>query len=116
MLLNERPQRRYCAFLDILGFKKLLERVEDPAADDRHVESIISVLNFIAEEVVEPAYGPDLPVYTATANGLLEQELGGLRMISVSDSMIISADYTPDGFKALCRKVTKVWEEKRGRV
>jgi len=109
MLLDERPELRYCAFLDILGFKKLLERVENPAADDRDVESIISVLNFMAEEVVEPAYGSDLPVYTLTPDGVLEQELGDLRMISVSDSVIISAEHTPDGFKALCRKLTKVW-------
>ena len=109
MLLDERPELRYCAFIDILGFKKLLECVENPAAGGRDIESIISVLNFMAEEVVEPTYGSDLPVYTVTPKGVLEQELGDLRMISVSDSMIISAEHTANGFKALCRKITKVW-------
>lgn len=108
MLLDESPELRYCAFLDILGFKKLLERVENPAAG-RDIESLISVLNFMAEEVVEPAYGSNLPVYTVTPKGVLQEELGDLRMISVSDSMIISAEHTANGFKALCRKVTKVW-------
>jgi hypothetical protein len=109
MILDERPKLRYCAFLDILGFKKFLERVENPSAEDRDIESIISVLNFIAEEVTEPAYGSDLPVYTVTSDGVLEEELGDLRMVAVSDSMIISAEHTANGFKALCRKVTKVW-------
>lgn len=107
-ILAKRPEMRYCAFLDILGFKSLLKSVED-TSDDPLMERIISVLNFMSAEVSESAYSADLPVYELTEKGLIERELGDPRLTYVSDCIIISTEHTEDGLKALCRKLSKIW-------
>jgi hypothetical protein len=107
-VLDRRPEQRYCAFLDILGFTALLGAIEGrPQSDEmRH---LISALNFMSSEVDEPAYSADLPVYERTPEGLLERELGDPKLTYVSDCIIISTQHSADGLKALCRKASKVW-------
>jgi hypothetical protein len=61
------------------------------------------------DEQHESAYSADLPVYVEVDGRVIEKELGDLRLTYVSDCLVISAERTPDGFKALCRKVTKIW-------
>lgn len=107
-LLDERPVMRYCAFLDILGFKSILEHIEGNPKSPV-TERLISALNFMALEVNDPAYSADLPVYELVDDVLIERELGDPRLTYVSDCVIISAEHTPDGLKALCRKVSKIW-------
>lgn len=108
-VLALRPVKRYCAFLDILGFEaRLIELESLPASDDR-IERLISCLNFMDQEVFEPAYSADLPVYSEENGLLIERELGDLQLTYVSDCMIISAEHTANGFKALCRKLSKIW-------
>jgi hypothetical protein len=107
-ILERRPVLRYCAFLDILGFRGFLEKVED-RPDSQELERLISALNFMSQENGEPAYGADLPVYELTPDGMIERELGNPRLTYVSDCVIISTDHTQHGLKALCRKVSKIW-------
>lgn len=107
-ILEMRPEPRYCAFLDILGFKKILETVEGQP-DSQETERLISALNFMSTEVGEPAYSADLPVYEQTEEGIVERELGDPRLTYVSDCIIVSTEHTTDGLKALCRKISKIW-------
>lgn len=107
-LIKMRPERRYSAFLDILGFKRILDIVENNP-NSQETERIISALNFMSEELVEPAYGADLPIYEETPDGLIELELGDPKLTYVSDCIIVSTEHTANGLKALCRKVSKIW-------
>jgi hypothetical protein len=107
-ILRERPEPRYCAFLDILGFKEILKTIETQPTS-LMTDRLISALNFMSEEVNEPAYSADLPVYEETPEGVVARELGDPRLTYVSDCVIISTEHTPDGLKALCRKVSKIW-------
>ena len=102
-------EERFVAFIDILGFTQIVERIEsDTPGDNFNLKRIKSVLNFMDEETYSPNYLPDLPVYTETDNELLETELGDPRLTYVSDCIIISAEPTLDGFKALSRKIHKI--------
>jgi len=101
-------QSRYCAFIDILGFTskvKQLEQSWDQSAFDR----IRSCLSFMHDEQFESAYSADLPVYVEVEGQLIEKELGDPRLTYISACLVISTERSPDGFKALCRKVTKIW-------
>ena len=107
-ILDRRPEPRYCAFLDILGFKEILKAIEE-RPNSQEAERLISALTFMSSEVDESAYSTDLPVYELTVDGMIERELGDPRMTYVSDCIIISTEHTEDGLKALCRKVSKIW-------
>jgi hypothetical protein len=107
-LLDRRPEKRYCAFLDILGFKEILRTIESER-DSQLSGRLISALRFLSEETRDPAYGADLPVYESSVDGLVERELGDPKLTYISDCIIISTAHTADGFKALCRKVSKIW-------
>lgn len=107
-LLDRRPEPRYCAFLDILGFKEALRIIESDSKSPK-AERLISALNFMSEETTESAYSADLPIYETTTEGIVERELGDPRLTYVSDCIIISTEHTFDGLKALCRKVSKIW-------
>lgn len=107
-ILDRRPEMRYCAFLDILGFKSMLTAIESQPSSVRTAR-LISALNFMSEEVREPAYSSDLPVYEQTPEGILEKELGDPRLTYVSDCVIVSTEHTQEGLFALCRKVSKIW-------
>jgi hypothetical protein len=107
-LLDRRPEKRFCAFLDILGFKEILQKIENEPRS-QVVERLVSALKFLSDETRDPAYGADLPIYEPTEDGLIQRELGDPRLTYVSDCIIISTDHTADGFKALCRKVSKLW-------
>jgi hypothetical protein len=99
---------RYCAFVDILGFSDRVEQLEQ-SCDVEALDRLISCLRFMDDEVSEPAYGADLPVYNLTPTGLKVAELGDPRLTYVSDCLIVSAERNPSGFTALCRKTTKIW-------
>jgi len=101
-------QSRYCAFIDILGFTskvKQLEQSWDQSAFDR----MRSCLSFMHDEQFESAYSGNLPVYVQVEGRLIEKELGDPRLTYISDCLVISTERSPEGFKALCRKVTKIW-------
>jgi len=102
-------EERFIAFLDILGFTETIRSIEsDNSKDNPNLIRIKSILNFMNEESEDPNYSADLPIYTETADGLLEKELGDPRLTYVSDCIIISSEPTLDGFKGLSRKIHKI--------
>ena len=106
---NYKMEERFIAFLDILGFTKIIEKIEISIdKENSDLIKIKSILNFMNEESKSPNYGSDLPVYIETGEGLIEKELGDLRLTYISDCIIISAEPTMDGFKALSRKIHKI--------
>ena len=102
-------EERFVAFVDILGFEKIISRIEN-STDENNLElkKIKSILNFMNEEVYDPNYSADLPIYVEGENCLIEGELGDPRLTYVSDCIIISAEATLDGFKGLSRKIHKI--------
>lgn len=102
-------EKKFIAFIDILGFKQLIDGIENESKTHKaDFEKVKSILNFLNEESIESNGQHDLPVYEETVNGLLEKELGNPIITYVSDCVIISTDGTFDGFKSLCNKITKL--------
>lgn len=100
-------ENRFVAFLDILGFKELIYKIEDEGEESSDFKRVRSVLNFLHEESVESNGQHDLPIYEQKEDYILEKELGDPRISYISDCVIISTESTFDGFKALCNKLTK---------
>jgi hypothetical protein len=99
---------RFVAFVDILGFKSMVQTLEmRTAGSDGLFRRVKSVLNFLNEESQESDGQHDLLVYEAAEQGIIEKELGDPVITYVSDCMIVSAEGTFDGFKSLCNKLTK---------
>lgn len=101
-------EKRFVAFLDILGFKELIKKIEKERSDSQDYQRVKLILDFLHDESVESNTHHDLLVYERTEHGLLEKELGDPRINYISDCVIISTEGTFDGFKALCNKVTKL--------
>ena len=102
-------EERFVAFIDILGFKDLVKRIEANGHNSENaLKTVKSVLNFMDEETYNPNYSADLPIYKETEEGIVELELGDPRLTYVSDCIIISTEATLDGFKALSRKIHKI--------
>jgi hypothetical protein len=51
---------RFVAFIDILGFKGIVNNIENGS---ECFDKILSTLNFLDEETQESRYGSDLPIY-----------------------------------------------------
>lgn len=100
-------ENRFVAFLDILGFKELIYKIEDDGEKSPDFERVRSVLNFLHEESVESNGQHDLLIYEQKEGYILEKELGDPRISYKSDCVIISTESSFEGFKALCNKLTK---------
>ncbi|MFJ4390932.1 hypothetical protein [Pseudomonas soli] len=100
-------EKRFVAFLDILGFKDLIKKIEVEESDSQDYQRVRVILDFLQSESVESNSHHDLLVYEEAEHGLIERELGDPRINYISDCVIISTEGTFDGFKALCNKVTK---------
>ena len=102
-------EERFVAFLDILGFKDLINSIEENGKGScETLKAVKSILNFMDEETYEPNYGSDLPIYKNINGQIFELELGDPRLTYVSDCVVISAEPTLDGFKALSNKIHKI--------
>ena len=100
---------RFAAFIDILGFKQMISEIEAGAEGHQPLfKRLKSVLSFLHEESIESDGHHDLPVYEVTDEGMIERELGNPQITYVSDCAIVSTEGTPEGFKALCNKLTKL--------
>lgn len=100
-------ENRFVAFLDILGFKELIYKVETEGEKSPDFKRIRSVLNFLHEESIESNGQHDLPMYELKEDYVLKKELGSPRINYISDCLIISTESSFDGFKSLCNKLTK---------
>lgn len=100
-------ENRFVAFLDILGFKELIYKIEDEGEESSDFKRVRSVLSFLHEESVESNGQHDLRIYEQKEDYILEKELGDPRISYISDCVIISTESTFDGFKSLCNKLTK---------
>jgi hypothetical protein len=100
-------ENRFVAFLDILGFKELVYKIESEGEESSDFKRVRSVLNFLHEESIESNGQHDLPIYEQKEGYILEKELGDPRMSYISDCIIISTESSFDGFKSLCNKLTK---------
>lgn len=100
-------ENRFVAFLDILGFKELIYKIESEGEKSSNFNRVRSVLNFLYEESIESNCQHDLPVYEQKEGYILEKELGDLRISYISDCVIVSTESSFDGFKSLCNKITK---------
>lgn len=106
---NNIMEERFVAFLDILGFTEILKAIElNNSSDNLDLKRIKSILNFMDDETTDPNYCADLPIYVKTEEDLIEKELGDPKLTYFSDCIIISAEPTLDGFKALSRKIHKI--------
>ncbi|WP_104566055.1 hypothetical protein [Ralstonia mannitolilytica] len=101
-------QQRYCAFIDILGFTERVKSLENQWDSDVY-ERLRSCLTFMHDEQHESSYSADLPIYVEVDGEIFQRELGDPRLTYVSDCLVISTERSPNGFKALCQKVTKIW-------
>lgn len=102
-------KKKFIAFIDILGFKKLIDGIESESKTHKtDFGKVKSILYFLNEESIVSNGHHDLPVYEETENGYVEKELGNPIITYVSDCVIISTDSTFDGFKSLCNKITKL--------
>jgi hypothetical protein len=101
-------EKRFVAFIDILGFKKLIDSVEAATEESADFQRAKDILDFLHRESVESNGHHDLLVYKQTKDGLLETELGDPRLSYISDCVIISTEGSFDGFKAICNKITKL--------
>lgn len=100
-------ENRFVAFIDILGFKQLVENIENEKNGyEKDFERVKCVLNFLHKESIESNRSHDLLIFDSCDDSLLI-ELGNPRITYISDCVIISTDGTFDGFKSLCNKVTK---------
>ena len=100
-------ENRFVAFVDILGFKELIYKIESEGQESLDFQRVRSVLNFLHEESVESNGQHDLPIYEQKEDYILEKELGDPRISYISDCVIISTESSFDGFKSLCNKLTK---------
>lgn len=100
-------ENRFVAFLDVLGFKELIYKIEDEGEESSDFKRVRSVLSFLHEESVESNGQHDLRIYEQKEDYILEKELGDPRISYISDCVIISTESTFDGFKSLCNKLTK---------
>lgn len=103
-------EERYCAFIDILGFSSTVSELER-SPNPQRLDRLLSCLNFMAEEQSESAYTTDLPIYNLEGSNLIERELGDPRITYISDCVIVSTERTPDGFKQICNKASKIFTE-----
>ena len=103
-------EERYCAFIDILGFSSTVRELE-VSPNPQRLDRLLSCLSFIADEQFESAYTTDLPIYNLEDGNLIERELGDPRTTYISDCVVISTERTPDGFKQICNKASKIWTE-----
>lgn len=100
-------ENRFVAFLDILGFKNLIYKIESEQKESSDFNRVRSILNFLHEESIESNGQHDLPIYVKEGDSLIEKELGDPRISYISDCVIISTESSFDGFKSLCNKLTK---------
>lgn len=101
-------ENRFVAFIDILGFKELINSIENKDKySDKTLDRIKSILNFLHSESLESNGQHDLPIYEKVGDVLIEKELGDPRISYISDCVIISTEGTFEGFKSLCNKITK---------
>lgn len=100
-------ENRFVAFLDILGFKNLILKIESEKNESYDFHRVRSVLNFLHDESIESNGQHDLPIYEKQGDSLIEKELGDLRINYISDCVIISTESSLNGFKSLCNKLTK---------
>tara|TARA_B100002049_G_scaffold88502_1_gene65182 strand:- start:2220 stop:3005 length:786 start_codon:yes stop_codon:yes gene_type:complete len=109
-VLDEKYQfeERFVAFIDILGFTKIIEELERNKENEYGLQTVKSILNFMDEESFNPNYSVDLPIYVLENGKLIEKELGDPRLTYISDCIIISTEPSLDGFKALSRKIHKI--------
>ncbi len=56
-------ENRFVAFLDILGFKELIYKIESEGEESSDFRRVRSVLNFLHEESIESNGQHDLPIY-----------------------------------------------------
>jgi len=101
-------ERRFVAFIDILGFKDLIYSIENKSDGGQDYDRVDAILGFMHRESIESNGHHDLLVHERTAEGLLEKELGDPRISYISDCVIISTEGNFDGFKAICNKITKL--------
>ncbi|ENF8746772.1 hypothetical protein ABRI18_000338 [Vibrio fluvialis] len=107
MMKVEGYEKRFVAFLDILGFSQLISKIEENTCDEGDFSRVKSVLNFLHNESQESNGEHDLPIYEETEDGYIEKELGDPRITYVSDCVIISTEGSIDGYRAICNKITK---------
>ncbi|MGB0895685.1 MAG: hypothetical protein ACPGU9_06205 [Flavobacteriaceae bacterium] len=104
--------KKFIAFIDILGFKNLIDGIESNSKTSKtDFKKVQSILNFLNEESIDSNGQHDLPVYEKTDDGYVEKELGNPIITYVSDCVIISTDGTFDGFKSICNKITKLYTD-----
>jgi len=101
-------ETRFVAFLDILGFKELVKKIESENEDGQDYERVTWALDFLHAESEESNGHHDLNVYELTSDGMVEKELGDPRLNYISDCIIISAEGNFNGFKAICNKIIKL--------
>lgn len=101
-------EKRFVAFIDILGFKALINSVESATEESADFQRVKDILDFLHRESVESNGHHDLLVYEHVEDGLVERELGDPRLSYISDCVIISTEGSFDGFKAICNKITKL--------
>lgn len=104
--------KKFIAFIDILGFKSLIDGIESNSkTSETDFKKVQSILNFLNEESLDSNGHHDLPVYEKTDDGYIQKELGNPIITYVSDCVIISTDGTFDGFKSICNKITKLYTD-----
>jgi hypothetical protein len=107
-MIIDNYKEKFVAFVDILGFKALIENIEGKVpTHNSDFKKVFSALNFLNEESQGSDGNHDLPVYEVSEKGMVERELGNPIITYVSDCVVISTDGTFDGFKGLCNKLTK---------
>jgi hypothetical protein len=100
-------ESRIVSFIDILGFKDRIATLES-AGDRDQLRVTLSVLRFMAEQTANGYYGDDLPVLEFRDGKVFQRELGDLRFLYASDCMVITAEASPHGLKALCYRIQKI--------
>jgi hypothetical protein len=66
-------ENRFVAFVDILGFKELIHKIESEAVENADYQRVRSVLNFLHEESIESNGQHDLPIYEKKDGYILEK-------------------------------------------
>jgi hypothetical protein len=67
-------ENRFVAFVDILGFKELIHKIESEAVENADYQRVRSVLNFLHEESIE-SNGRTIFLMRKKDGYILEKEL-----------------------------------------